>query len=84
MSPADLSVHERYTQASASLSRSPVPPCDLAVVLEQLKGPLFEPLQGADLKFVSLKAVLLWLLRSESVTFMRCRFTCHSSSFFQA
>lgn len=39
-----------------------VPPWDQAVVLEGLKGPPFEPLQGADLKFVSLKTMLLLAL----------------------
>lgn len=36
-----------------------VPPWDQAMVLEGLKGPPFEPLQGADVKFVSLNAVFL-------------------------
>lgn len=39
-------------------STSVLPPWDLAVVLDGLKGPPFEPLQGADLKFVPLKTVL--------------------------
>lgn len=34
------------------VSRYLVPPWDLAVVVEELKGLPFEPLQGADLKFV--------------------------------
>ncbi|XP_041860863.1 uncharacterized protein LOC121652254 [Melanotaenia boesemani] len=46
------------------VSRPLVPPWDLAVVLEGLKGPPFEPLEGADLKHVSLKAVLLLALAS--------------------
>lgn len=46
------------------VSRSLVPPWDMAVVLEGLKGPPVEPLQGANLKFVSLKAVLLLALAS--------------------
>ncbi|KAK0146249.1 hypothetical protein N1851_014446 [Merluccius polli] len=44
------------------VSRPLVPPWDLAVVLEGLKGPPFEPLVGADLKHVSLKTVLLLAL----------------------
>lgn len=39
-----------------------VPLWDLAVVLEELKGRLFEQLQGADLKFVSLETMLLLAL----------------------
>ncbi|KAK0143064.1 Sphingomyelin phosphodiesterase 4 [Merluccius polli] len=46
------------------VSRPLVPPWDLAVVLEGLKGPPFEPLVGADLKHVSLKTVLLLALAS--------------------
>ncbi|XP_059199216.1 uncharacterized protein LOC131979287 [Centropristis striata] len=46
------------------VSRPLVPPWDLAVVLEGLRGPPFEPLEGADLKHVSLKAVLLLALAS--------------------
>ena len=46
------------------VSRPLVPPWDLAVVLEGLKGPPFEPLEGADLKHVSLKTVLLLALAS--------------------
>ena len=46
------------------VSRSLVPPWDLAVVLEGLKGPPFEPLEGADLRHVSLKPVLLLALAS--------------------
>lgn len=63
---ADLPFHEGCSQAScvgqplASLWL--VPPWDQAVVLEGLKGPPFEPLQGADLKFVSLKTMLLLAL----------------------
>lgn len=41
------------------VSRSLVPQWDLAVVLE---GPPFQLLQGADLKFMSLKTVLLLAL----------------------
>lgn len=37
------------------MSRSLIPPWDLEAILEGLKGLPFEPLQGADLKFVSLK-----------------------------
>lgn len=44
------------------VSRPLVPPCDLAVVLEELKGPLFQPLQGEDLKHESLRTVLLLAL----------------------
>lgn len=44
------------------VSRPLVPPWDLAMVLDGLKGLPFEPLQGADLTFVSLKAVLLLAL----------------------
>lgn len=46
------------------MSRLLVPPWDLAVVLEGLKSAAFEPLQGADLKLVSLKTVLLLALAS--------------------
>lgn len=46
------------------ISRSLVPPRDLAVVLEGLRSRPSEPLQGEDLKFVSLKAVLLLALAS--------------------
>ena len=46
------------------MSRPLVPPWDLAVALEGLKGPPFEPLEGADLKIVSLKTVLLLVLAS--------------------
>lgn len=42
-----------------AVSVSLVPPWDQAMVLEGLKGPSFEPLQGADVKFVSLNAVFL-------------------------
>ena len=41
-----------------------VPPRGLAVVLEGLKGPPFEPLERADLKHVSLKTVLSLALAS--------------------
>ncbi len=41
-----------------------MPPWDLAVVLEGLKGPPFEPLLGASLKHLSLKTVLLLALAS--------------------
>lgn len=44
------------------VSRPLVPPCDLAVVLEELKGPLFQPLQGEDLKHESLRTVLFLAL----------------------
>ncbi|XP_029937836.1 uncharacterized protein LOC115380768 [Myripristis murdjan] len=46
------------------VSRPLVPPWDLAVVLEGLKGPPFEPLEEADLKHLSLKTVLLLALAS--------------------
>ena len=46
------------------MSRPLAPPWDLAVVLEQLKGPPFEPPEGADLKHLSLKTVLLLALAS--------------------
>lgn len=46
------------------VSRSFVALWALAVVLEGLKGPPFEPLLGADLRFVSLKAGLLLALAS--------------------
>lgn len=46
------------------VSRLLVPPWVLAVVLGGLKGPPFEPLQGAVLKLVSLKTVLLLALAS--------------------
>ena len=46
------------------MSRPLVPPWDLAVVLKGLKGPPFELLEGADLKHVSLKTVLLLALAS--------------------
>lgn len=46
------------------VARSLIPPWDLEVILEGLKGLPFEPLQGADLKFVSLKTVLLLALVS--------------------
>lgn len=41
------------------VSRLLIPPWDLAVILEGLKSPLFKLLLGIDLKFLSLKAVLL-------------------------
>ena len=44
------------------MSRPLVPPWDLAVVLEGHKDPLFELLEGTDLKRVSLKTVLLLAL----------------------
>ncbi len=46
------------------VSRPLMPPWDLAVVLEGLKGPPFEPLLGASLKHLSLKTVLLLALAS--------------------
>lgn len=46
---------------------------DLTVVLEGLKSPQFELVEGADLKFVSLKTVLLLALALTKLTFMhRC------------
>lgn len=47
-------------------SRSLVPPWDLAMVLEGLKDPPFEQLQGVDVTFVSRKAVLRLALASEN------------------
>lgn len=46
------------------VSLSLVCPWDLAVVLEGLKGPTFQPLQGVDMKLVSLKTVLFLALVS--------------------
>ena len=46
------------------VSRPLVPPWDLAVVLEGLKGPPFEPLEEADLKHLSFKTALLLALAS--------------------
>lgn len=48
-----------------SVSRSLVAQWNLIVLLEGHKGPLFEPLQGTDLKFVSLKTVLLLALAQD-------------------
>lgn len=62
-SDAGVSTGTGLAQASSCL-QSLVPPCDLAVVLEELKGPPFEPPQGSDLKFVSLKMVHLLALAS--------------------
>lgn len=60
LASADLLLHEGLIPVSRPL----VPSWDLAVVLEGLKGPPFEPLQGTNLKFLSLKAVLLLALAS--------------------
>ncbi|XP_038139793.1 uncharacterized protein LOC119782750, partial [Cyprinodon tularosa] len=46
------------------VSRPLLPPWDLSVVLEGLKGPPFEPLLGSSLKHLSLKTVLLLALAS--------------------
>lgn len=46
------------------VSRSLVPPWDLAVVLHGLKGQPFKLLLNADLKFIPLKAARLLVLTS--------------------
>ena len=44
--------------------RQAVPPWDLQIVLDGLSGPPFEPLEQADVRFLSLKAALLLALAS--------------------
>ena len=52
------------TRSLLPVSRSLVPLWDLAVVLNGLKMTPFEPLEGADMKHLSLKTVLLLALAS--------------------
>lgn len=58
------------------VSRPLASPWDLAVVLDGLSGPLFEPLEEVDMKHLYLKTVLLLaLVSSRSVTFMHSLWT---------
>ncbi|XP_038128389.1 uncharacterized protein LOC119774782 [Cyprinodon tularosa] len=52
------------TRRLLPISRPLLPPWDLSVVLEGLKGPPFEPLLGSSLKHLSLKTALLLALAS--------------------
>lgn len=78
MASAVLVVHssshagmKNWSSGAVAISRLVVPPWDVGVVLEGLKGPLFEPLDGVDLIHMSLKTVMLpWPRLSMSVTFM--------------
>ena len=54
----------RYGQATVDLFALRIPPWDLAVLLEGLKSPPFEPLEGADLKHMLTTHVFLLALRA--------------------
>lgn len=52
------------TQRLRPLRRDPTPPWDLALVLEALRKAPFEPLDGAELKWLSLKSAFLLAMAS--------------------